>query len=105
MSEYKGSIPASRKRHRGGEFSNMNEAMYMFRAICKFAQFRNLRNFEIALCKLEIAKLETNFEIAWPTSLCNLEIAQPSSRDFEIALRKLEIAKLRSVISRVNVYS
>ena len=46
------------------------------------AQFANLRNFEIALRKLEIAKLLTNFEIA-----------QPSLRDFEIALRKLEIVQ------------
>ena len=72
-------------------------------SICS-AQFANLRNFEIALHKLEIAKSETNFEIAQP-SLRNLQIAQPSLRDFEIALRKLEIAKLRNAISKVDVYS
>ena len=77
-------------------------------------QFANLRNFEIMLRKLEIAKLQTNFEIAQP-SLCNFEIvqpslhnfetAQPSLHDFEIASCKLEIAKLRSAISKVDVYS
>ena len=61
--------------------------------ICS-AQFANLRNFKIALRKLEIAK-----------SLTNFEIAQPSLRDFDIALRKLEIAKFRNTISKVDVYS
>ena len=57
------------------------------------AQFANLRNFEIARHKLEIVKLQANFEIA-----------QPSLRDFEIAVHKLETVKLRSAVSEVNVY-
>ena len=61
------------------------------------AQFANVSNFEIALCKLEIVKLQTNFEIAQP-SLLHFEIAQPSLHNFEIALHKLEIAKLHSAI-------
>ena len=61
--------------------------------ICS-AQFANLHNFEIALRKLEIAKLQTNFEIA-----------QPSLRNFEIALHELEIAKLSCAISKVDVYN
>ena len=61
--------------------------------ICS-AQFANVRNFEIVLLKLEIAKLLTNFKMA-----------QPSLRDFKIALRKLEIAKLHNAISKVDVYS
>ena len=61
--------------------------------ICS-TQFANLRNFEMALRKLDIVKLLTNFEIA-----------QPSLSDFEIALRKLETAKLRNTISKVDVYS
>ena len=70
----------------------------LLRLVCIcFAQFANLRNFKIALRKLEIAKLQTNFEIAQP-SLCNFEIARPSLHNFEIALRKLEIAKLHSAI-------
>ena len=69
----------------------------MFRAIA------NLYNFKIALCKLEIVKMQTNFEIV-SLSLCNFEIARPSLCDFEIVLHKLEIAKLRSAILRVDVY-
>ena len=38
-------------------------------------QFANLRNFEIVLCKLEIVKLQINFEICAAT-LSILEIAQ-----------------------------
>ena len=81
--------------------------------ICS-AQFANLRNFEIALRKLEIAKLQTMFEIAQPSvrnleipqpSVLKFKIAQPSLRDFEIVLRKLETAKLSSAISKVDVYS
>ena len=71
--------------------------------ICS-AQFANLRNFKIALHKLEIAKLQTNFDIVQP-SLRNFEIVHPSLRNFEIALHKLEIAKLRSTLSKVDVYS
>ena len=72
--------------------------------------FANLSNFNIALRKLEIAKLEIvqpsvhNFEIVQP-SLRNFEILQPSLGDFKIVLRKLKIAKLHSAISKVNVYS
>ena len=68
------------------------------------AQFANVRNVEIALRKLKIAKLQTNFEIAQP-SLRNFQIAQPSLHYFEIALCKLEIAKLHSAILKVDVYS
>ena len=70
----------------------------MFRAIC------NLRNFEIAMRKLKIAKLQTNFEIA-QRSLRNFQIALPSLRDFEIVLRTLEIAKLRNAILKVDMYN
>ena len=41
--------------------NTVNTHVYMY--ICS-AQFANLRNFEIALHKLEIAKLLTNFENA-----------------------------------------
>ena len=68
--------------------------MFTFRTIC---------NFKIALHILEIANLQTDFEIVQP-SLRNFEIAQPSLHDFEIALRILEIAKLCSAISEVDVY-
>ena len=82
--------------------------------ICS-AQFANLHNFEIALRKLEIAKIckpnskivqpsLRNFKIAQP-SLRTFEIVQPSLRDYEIALRKLEIVKFRSTISKIDVYS
>ena len=74
----------------------------MYTCICS-AQFANSRNFEIALRKLKIVKLQTNFEIAQP-SLHNFQIAQESLHDFEIALRKLEIAKLRNAISKVDAY-
>ena len=57
-------------------------------------QFANLCYFEIVLCKLEIVKLQTNFEIV-----------QPTLHNFEIALRKLQIALLSSAISKVDVYS
>ena len=45
------------------------------------AQFANLRKFEIALLKLEIVKLQTNYEIAHQLQNCTatlgiLEIAQ-----------------------------
>ena len=53
-------------------------------------QFAILHNFEIALRKLKVVKLLTNFEIAQP-NLRNFQIAQPSLRNFQIALRKLEI--------------
>ena len=70
--------------------------MYMFRAICKFTQFRNcpaqIRNCEIGNQFRNwkpISKLETNFEIGIQFRNC----ARTYSRNFEIALRKLEIAK------------
>ena len=56
------------------------------------AQFANLHNFEIALRKLEIAKLEANFEIG--IQFRNCPPIYP--RNFEIALRKLEIVKLET---------
>ena len=69
----------------------------------KFSYFCVLY-FEIALHKLKIVKLQTNFEIAQP-SLHNFQIAQPSLRNSEIVLRKLEIAKLRNAILKLDVYS
>ena len=66
--------------------------------IYMFTQLANLRHFEIALRKLEIAKLQTNFEVVWP-SLCNFQIEQPSLHNFEIVLRKLEMVKLGSPFS------
>ena len=81
----------------------MNAVVQHIEYICS-AQFANLRNFEIALLKLKIAKLRNNFEIVQP-SLGNFQIAQPSLRDFEIALHKSEIAKSRKAISKGDVYS
>ena len=59
---------------------------------------------KLRCAKLEIAKLQTNFEVVWP-SLCNFGIEQPSLCNFEIVLLKLEMAKLGSPFSRVDVYS
>ena len=43
-------------------FQSMNEVLvYTCTCVCS-AQFANLRNSEIELCKLEIVKLLTNFE-------------------------------------------
>ena len=60
----------------------------MLRTIYKFTHFQNV------LPKLEIVKLQANFEIA-----------QPSLRNFEIVLHELEKVKLCSAISKVDVHN
>ena len=62
----------------------MQEADHrLWECICS-PQFANLCNFEIALRKLEIVKLQTDFKIANQFRNC----AAKFMRDFEIALRK-----------------
>jgi len=58
--------------------------------ICS-AQFRNLRNLEIALRILRIRKLRTNLEIAH--SILRLRSTFAQSRDCAVRLRNLEIAR------------
>ena len=51
-------------------------------------QFANLYNFEIVLCKLEIVKLQTNFEIC-AAILSILEIAQEPTCTLIVGTRGL----------------
>ena len=59
-----------------------------FQYICS-AQFRNMRNLEIAQRILGILKLRTNLEIA--CAISRLRTASAQSRDCATALRNLEV--------------
>ena len=87
----------------------IQKKIYIYIYICS-AQFANLRNFEIALHKLEIAKLQTNFETGIQFRNCVallriLEIALFLKQTMPIDTIMARSAQRRLVLCTAAVYN